>query len=248
MRTQTQAPVSTSLYGACEEMFTGYPLAVETAGNDKILRAMILMVAAGTGGAEFFVLAYEDDSGGSSFRLHQRGAAAPAVLIETDGGTRDPAAAQDVLARGVPLPRHGSLFGWQQDGVVTVLIATYTDYSPEHPEPTWSALPLAGIPESAWPSFIGEEFGRWFWEHLQAGKIVNLAVAVAQARQMIFWVPDGTSGAGCIVVRDDLAGENGSVLPRGRYVYSEDLRAGLPVPPLEDLLADPGKTDLGPRF
>ena len=38
------------------------------------------------------------------------------------------------------------------------------------------------------------------------------------------------------------------MLRRGRYVYSEALRAGEVVPSLTALLADTRKTDLAPRF
>lgn len=65
-----------------------------------------------------------------------RGAAVPDVVV-------------DAVTHGVPFPQDGSLFGWTHGDGVTALVAVYASYTPASPEPSWAAMPLAGIPEAA---------------------------------------------------------------------------------------------------
>jgi hypothetical protein len=131
------------------------------------------------------------------------------------------------------------------------MIAFYGRYTPETPDPSWSVMPDADLGEAAWPpftpSFTGERrLGSWLWEYFQAGHIVNLGPLIASSEDAAFWVDTTeTIGSGCIAVARDLASPAGWALPRGRYVYYQH-RDG--APSLDDLLADPGKTDLAPRF
>ncbi len=55
-------------------------------------------------------------------------------------------------------------------------------------------------------------------------------------------------GSGCCAVARDIKSPDGHTLRCGRYVYYQALQAAKPVPSLEVLLADTGKTDLAPRF
>lgn len=220
---------------ACNTLFATYPLAVEPGkpGTPVICSMTLALVDGGI--PQFFVLTYED-SGDT-----------PAYLLTSRDGTSAADAMEDVLARGLPLPRDGSLYGWVDRGRVTAMIAFYALCAPETPEPSYSPMPDADASEAVWPPFIGERLlGPWLWEYFQAGRIVNLAPLIASTEGAVFWANTVEAiGSGCIAVARDLASPDGWTLPRGRYAYYQHRDAA---PSLDDLLADPGKTDLGPRF
>jgi hypothetical protein len=225
--------ITKNLHEKCGELFATYPLAVSD-------HCSIVLMAADGQQAKFFILNHA--SGKDRYWLHPWRAEGD---FEIDAKTWDvPAWVTDVLAHGVPLPRHGSLFGWKTGNDITTLVAAYSQYEPEHPEPSFSVMPLASLPKSQWPPFISEHFfGPWFWDHYRAGRIVSLAGLVAASRATVFWVvPEGALG-GCVAVEHDVKGTVGT-LPRGVYAYFKDL----PLPPLDELLAFPGNADLAPRF
>ena len=227
--------ITKTMHERCADLFASYPLAADDG-------AMTLMTEDGRD-AKFFIL-YRD---GRSYSLRQRRTTG---AFGIGAETWDiPAWVTDAITHGVPLPEDGSLFGWKPGRDITAMVAIYTQYTPESPEPCWSSMPLAGIPEKQWPPFTGERFfGPWFWDHYRAGRIVSLASLIKGSQRMIFWVPtERASAAGCIAVRADVSGKGG-VLRQGAYVYFEDLRASKPGVPLSDLLAGSGKTDLAPRF
>jgi hypothetical protein len=111
-------------------------------------------------------------------------------------------------------------------------------------------MPLAGVPEAQWPPFTGEPLiGDSFWELLDAGKIVAVGDLVARTPDTVFWVDtDAILGSGCCVVARDVESPEGYTLRSGCYIYYKVLRAGSPVPPLQVLLSETGKTDLAARF
>lgn len=92
-------------------------------------------------------------------------------------------------------------------------------------------------------------FGHWFWEYYQAGTVVYLDDMIAETQDTVFWV-DTTAilGTRCFAVSADVKDPAGCTLPQGRYMTYLTLRAGGPVPSLSDLLADPSRTDIAPRF
>jgi hypothetical protein len=225
------------MHERCGDLFDAYPLAVSD--HDS----MVLMTA-DRKAAKFFILGRKRDGG---YWLHPWRADG---TFDIGAETWDvPAWVTDTLTHGTPLPEHGSLFGWKPGKDITAMVTIYTQYTPESPVPSFAVMPLAGTPEKQWPPFTGEHFfGPWFWDHYRAGRIVSLASIIKDTQRMIFWVPtEGTSAAGCIAVMADVSGKGG-VLRQGAYVYFEDLRAGKPGVPLSELLADPRKADLGPRF
>jgi hypothetical protein len=209
---------------------------------------MVLIVRDGAN-ADFFTLARDDREGRLLYSLVPWRPDGPRVYIEAGGGAVSGTAAI-ALGQGIPLPRHGSLFGWLAGDEVTALLAVYTRYSPEYPEPSWAVMPRAGIPVRRWPPFTGEVlFGSWFWEHYRAGALVSLAGLIAASPGTAFWVnSEAALGWDCCVVSRDIANDGRYTLPRGCYLYYEALRQGVAVPPPETLLAGMGKADLAPRL
>lgn len=146
-------------------------------------------------------------------------------------------------------PADGSLYGWRHGTAITALIMFFDDGAPDG-GPSWSVCPHAGTPEAHWPPFTEADRGPgWFRGHYPAGHLADLGPAVAATRGTIFGVPAGEAlGGHLFAVGADIAVPPGFVLPRGCYAYFSVLRAGHPLPPLEDLLADERREDLGPRF
>ena len=220
-----------TLAGRCSDLFAACPLAVIDGD------AMILMRPAGSG-PEFYVLTGAPEG----YELRRRRSA---DAIWHSAGSGGDAAAAAILSGATPIPCHGSLSGWRQHGTVAALIMADTSGL----VPTWALYPGADLPRDSWPPFTGEHrIGWWFWEHMQAGSIVDLAPLVAATRDQIFWIPAGVPEVNCIAVRAEAAGLDGITLPRGRYAHHKTLSAGIPLPSMADLLADPQRVDLGPRF
>lgn len=235
-----------ALYGTCEELFDKFPLAVRADSGDEASRSMVLLLQEDVA---FFILWLDLDDDEISYSIGPWPAGDDAQISAhrstgmTDTFTR-------AICSGVPIPRDGSLFGWAPADVVVALIVVYAEYAPDNPEPSWTIMPLADTAKSQWPPFIGKRlFGTWFWEHYQNGNIISLSALIARNPDTVFWV-DATAplGAACCVVAADLSDSSGHVLPRGRYVYFQVLEVGTTLPPLDALLADPGRADLAPRL
>ena len=228
---------TSTLAEAGQALFANYPQATRHDGGGRV---MILLVPDG-GDGRYFILDDRDALPSITVRRwREKGAASL--------GDDAPEWAADAVTRGIPLPRDGSLYGWTDNGRVTALIAFYARWTPEYPLPSWSPMPDADAAD--WPPFVGEHLlGPWLWEHYHAGRIVDAGPLIAASPGAVFWT---TSVAplewGCCAVAHDLASPDGWTLPRGRYVYHGELRAGVAVPSLETLLADPSATDLAPRF
>jgi hypothetical protein len=236
-----------SLYEVCRDLFAGYPLAVRVdACGARTVRSMVLMHRDG-GDARFLVLS--DHRGKPGFSVYGW-PVGEIVEIGADGGLDVPDTIQMAVRYSVPIPRDGSLFGWSDGRTITALVAVYATYTPVSPQPSWTVMPLVGVPQAQWPSFTGERFfGGWFWEHYQAGNIISLSGLIAATPDTAFWVDtEAVLGSDCCAVARDINDPRGYKLPCGRYVYYEALQTGKPVPPLSALLADAGKTDLAPRF
>jgi hypothetical protein len=234
-----------SLYDACDELFTGYPLAADDCGGAS--RSIVLMLQDGDA-VEFFVLVHECDDGKPFFSF--RSWRAGGIVDIVADCVSFPAVVVNAVTHGIPIPRHGSLFGWRAADAVIALIAIYADYSPACPLPSWAVMPLVGVPEEQWPPFTEELFlGQWFWEYYRVGSIVSLDRLVAEMRDTIFWVEtEAILGWDCCAVAHDVESPDGYALCQGRYTYYRALRTGKPVPPLQTLLADNGKNDMAPLF
>jgi len=239
---------SVPLGEACRRLFARYPLAIENERYGDSQDSMVLVLRDGDD-PKFFVLQRHHGESRPSYLLkpwqEQDG-----VHVTADATDPVPREFLDAITSGVPFPRHGSLFGWQESGTVTALVAFYARYMPRSPEPRWSVLPLAEAPESRWPPFTSERhFGPWFWEDFRAGDVVAVEDLISRTPGAAFWAhTEATLGSGCCVVSRQIMDPSGYVVPRGRFVFHEILSAGKPLPPLEELLARPDTTDLTPRF
>ena len=232
-----------SLYDACGDRFARYPLAVEPAGT---ARSMVLLYQDGSD-PRFFILTADHDEGQPSYAVRRWRSAGGARI---DPGSAVPEVFANAIVHGVPVPRDGSLLGWDGGGAITALITFYTEYTPQSPVPSWATMPRAGIPDTRWPPFTDEPLlGPWFWEHYRVGRIISLDGLIAATPGVVFWVDTGAVlGSDCCVVARDIKSPAGPALERGRYVYYQALRAVKPVPSLEALLAEAGNIDLAPRL
>ena len=236
---------TSTMHEACGHLLESFPEAVEAYTEPRGMKAMTLIVADG-GGYQFFRLSHEGQ--GKPYVLHEwRG---PCVAEVTAGGKYlGPGEWHPALTAGVPVARSGSLWGWVRDGAVTTLVASYGP-TKLYPEPTFTIMPHAGIPECNWAPFCAEPlFGAWFWEHYHAGTIVSLGDLIAAAPGAVFWADTvATLGSGLIAVTDDVASPVGWTLPVGLFAYYQVLRDGVPLPDPGELFAAGVTTDLAPRF
>jgi len=237
-----------SLYERCHQLFAGYPLAVTTVNRSGTVRSMTLM-RQDSQDARFFVLSQDCSEGSPVYSLCPWNGC-DRVDIDEDGADDSTKVDAKVMISGVPIPRHGSLFGWRSGDSVTALVPIHADYTPTCPEPAWKVMPRAGIPAEWWPPFTNESLlGHWFWSYYRAGRIVSLATLIAGKPDTVFWTDrQEVPGRDCCAVARDITSPEGYTLRRGRYVYYGALRTDKPVPPMSTLLADVGRIDIAPRF
>jgi hypothetical protein len=239
---------TTSLYGACHRLFTSYPLATRAVNSSGTIRSMVLLDRDGED-VKFFVLLQNCDEGKPFYSLcpwHGGN------IVDIEEGSSDAVShvVADVLTNGVPIPQHGSLFGWRNGDAIHALIAIYADDTPACLDPSWTVMPLVEAPQTDWPPFTKQVlFGHWFWEHYWAGSIVSLADLIASIPDTVFLAEtEAIIGWDCCVVARNITSPEGYTLRRGRYVYFQTLRAGELVPSLEVLLSNTRKVDLAPWF
>jgi hypothetical protein len=237
-----------SPYRRCRQLFVRHPLAVRMANRTGTVRSMVLTVQDGDE-AGFYVLLHHRDADEDFYLLKRwRGKSIGSAYACSDDDV--PTAFANVVSRGTPVPRDGSLFGWKSDDGVTALVTIAVKYTPAHPEPSWSLLLLADVPDAQWPPFVAEpHFGSWFWSHYRARRIVWLDNLVAATPDTVFWVDtEAILDSDCCIVTRDIESPQGYLLRRGRYVYGQALEDGKRMPSLAELLASPDKTDLASRF
>lgn len=223
-------------YEACEALLDGYPLAADCQHG---ARSMALMVPGKT--LRFYVLAHFPEAGdGPACALYPWQAPEDGAEIRQGAGV--PGWVPGVLAAAVPVPRDGAMFGYAVGAEITALIPVY-GYAEDHPEPSYTVMPRAGISRDLWPAFTSEPMlGHWFWDCVRAGRLISLGPVIAGTCATVFWVPlDELDG--CVRVTCDVLTPAGEVLGAGIYAWSRNLDAGVPLP---DGLE--GATDLAPRF
>jgi hypothetical protein len=239
--------LTSSLYETGRKLFIAYPLASDEADSGTT-RSMVLLLRDGDE-VRYFVLSQYCREGRAWYTIRPW-PAGPMETIDGDGEGLVPRPFATAVSQGTPLPRDGSLFGWTHDGIVTALIAFYTEYSPEVPEPCWSVMPRAGVSDTKWPPFTdGQLIGNWFWELVQAGRIVSIEGLIAKTTETVFWADtEAVFGSGCCVVERDLRSPEGYTLPSGWYIYHKALQAGGQLSSWQGLLTSVSKTDLATRF
>ena len=235
------------MHEACQELFADYPLATEEVNyGGRTFKSMVLMLLEGES-PQYFVLSYDSGKVRPSYSLRQWGTR-DIVNIEVDGTAAVPDVIVKAVGYGFPIPCDGSLFGWNDGGVVTVLTIFYT--KGKH-LPRFTSMPFADLSEAQWPPYVGESLcGRWFWDSHKAGKLVLLTDLIARTPNTVYWVnTEAILGSSCCAVARDVRDPEGRpTLQRGLYVYYKALQTGGPLPELTALLAGNSKTDLAQQL
>ena len=235
-------------YESCDELFASYPLAVRPGADGTTTVCSMVITLRHDDGADFYLLSYDDGGTSPAYFLRPwRGE----TIVKIAGDVRDdvPEVVKDVVSRGVPVPEHGSIFGWRQGRTVTALVIVYADPA-SGSVPSWAVMPLADMEPQQWPPFTREgSFGQWFWQYVDDSSLVSLGGLIASTRDTVLWADTKTTlGSSCCVVTRDVTSPDGYTLSRGRYVYHQTLLDGVTVPSVESLLASTSVIDLAPRF
>jgi len=238
---------TSSLPDACDQLFSAYPLTVTVVNRHPAISSMVLMLQDGED-ERFLVLSQDRREDKRRYSLRPWRATESVDIDPNDGAVSEEIA--NAVTNGVPVPCDGAMFGWRHGDDVSALVAFFTTYAPETPEPSWTVMPRAGIPEAQWPPFTDEcHLGHWFWDHYRAGHAVSVGGLIAANPGTAFWVDTrAVLGSGCCAVACDVRSLDGYALRRGRYVYCQVLRSGSSLPSLEVLLADTDKIDLASRL
>jgi hypothetical protein len=241
-----------TLFSACRQLFSGYPLAVTPSGAGGGYRSMVLLNRA-AGPASFFVLTQARDdlfvlrSWNRRDGVHQEIRPAEPALGSTSGA----------VTTSMPVPRDGALLGWVTGRQVTALL-TAQCRAPETwddpvPVPEIQVLPMAGTSDPLhWPPFTASPLDDVrLWEYARRGQIVDIAPLVTRSPGQAFWVPSPDRWStrheiGCVVVTGNLPAD-GYWLPAGVYLDHWTLREGIPAPPAGRLLTLPAVVDLAEK-
>jgi len=237
-------------FDACLRLFRSYPLAVSVcpAGGSPwsmVLRHGSADRTAAPTEAGYFVLS-QDRAGHFVLR--------PWDVPECRGQRIHPdevvpAAVHEVIANGMPMPHDGALLGWVTDRQASAMLSVHHAGS----GPQLRVLPLAGSEPLDWPPFAANPFADpRFWEYLNWGEIVDLALLLARHPGRVFWVPSqnrsrAADAHGCVVVRERMTADD-YWLAEGVYMDHWILRETVPVAPSAHLLTLPGTVDLASRL
>lgn len=241
-------------FAACLRLFSSYPIAVARSPADGPEQSMLLRHRAGGSagcGPSYFVLSQEQ---ASDFLLGPwdgwrgwgcwEGAGQPirpAIAV--------PAAAHEVIAYGMPIPRDGALLGWVTDRQASAMLSVYHARG----GPQVRVLPLAGSDPLDWPPFAASPLDDGqFWEYVARGQLVDLTPLLARHPGRAFWVPSrnrdrAAAAHGCVVLRESLAADE-YWLAGGVYLDHWILREATAVATADYLLSLPGAVDLASRL
>jgi hypothetical protein len=238
-----------TLFAACRQLFSGYPLAVTPACAEDGGRSMVLVNRA-AGPVIFFVLTQARDDLFVFRSWHRREGVyqeiRPAQPVSDSTG--------HAITASMPVPYDGALLGWVTGRQVTALLTVHSQapqtWDDPVPVPEIQVLPMAGTSDPLhWPPFTASPLDDVrLWEYARRGLIVDIAPLLATRPGQAFWVPSPDRWStrheiGCIVVTGNLPA-HGYWLPAGVYLDHWTLREGIPAPPAGRLLALPAVVDL----
>lgn len=238
-----------SAFAGCEQLFTGYPLAV-TPPRPAGSRSMVLMTWP-AGGPRYFVLTRPRDA---RFIIRPWSRHEESVTITPDAGVPD--SVFRVIAHGMPVPRDGALLGWVEDRQVKAMLTVHSA-PPADPDeavsfPEIRVMPMAGTSELDWPPFTSSpRICGQFWDYLDRSKIVDIGPLLTRRARQAYWVPSPRGhaperGVGCMVLPRNLPGEE-YWLPAGVYIHHWMLREGIPVPAPAHLITLPSAVDMAEK-
>jgi hypothetical protein len=238
MHTQSGA----ATFAACLQLFRFHPLAVAPPGTDGADGSMVLRHRK----AGYFVLTRE---GGDAFVLRSWNSRDG---IEEKIRPREsvPDLVCEVIARCLPVPRHGTLLGWITGKQVTALLPVHSAPDPGSsspaPGPEVRVLPLEETSQEwHWPPFTLDPLDEWrLWEYVDWNELVDVAPLIDEHPGCVLWVPspDGRR-TGHVIVTENLRAEK-YWMPAGVYADHWTLREGLPAPSVGELLKRPKVVDL----
>src|SRR6201996_7833547 len=104
-----------------------------------------------------------------------------------DGEAEVPSEIASVITDGVPLPR-SNLFGWLDNGTVTMLIDVRSTTESPDETPAFSPMPRASMPRDQWPGpppfpLLGACFGDGYDD----GRIADTQSLIAATDGVMFW-------------------------------------------------------------
>jgi len=221
-------------------------------------RHSIVLWHRGAGGTGCYVLTQDPGDDFALWTWQPRGAqdkrvpGQPVHCQRIRPGLPVPATSHQVIAEGMPVPRHGALLGWVSDRQATALMTVFHGRPEEQCGPQLRVLALSGSEPLHWPPFSASPLddGR-MWEYVDRGQIVDLAPVIGRSESGAYWVPSqnpvrAVRGHGCVVVRRPIATDEYWV-PAGVYMDHWMLREQVPAPPASHLVTLPGTMDLGRR-
>ena len=239
-------------FAACRQLFRYHPLAVNQppAGAGGLATMVVRDRTAG-----FFVLTRPEENRFILRSWHER----DGVEEEIRRGRPVPDLARQVIATCLPVPRHGSLFGWIACRQVTALLAVRSAPPSSHGSspgdasaparlagPEVRVLPLEGTTKQwHWPPFTVSPLDDWrLWEYIEWREIVDVMPLLGARPGRAFWVPapDGRP-TGHVVLTENVR-TDAFWLPEGVYCDHWTLREGIEAPPADSLIASPRAVDL----
>ena len=227
---------TTSLYEACQELFTEYPLAARAADHSDAIRSMVLVLREDED-ARFFLLSRDCGDGAARYSLCPW-PGGDAVDIEADEGVPVP----DVVAKAVtPRPAPPS---WLHVRMDARGYHHRTGRGLHGVRCGQAAAPLdgdatrVGTPKSGVATLHRQALFRELVLGVLPGRGHRfLGGVIAASANTVFWVnTQAILGSDCCIVARDIGGPGRRTLQRGCYAYSEVLRAGKRVPSLAALL------------
>lgn len=233
MHTQSGA----ASFAACLQLFRFHPLAVTPPGPDGGDGSMVLRhrklgyFVLTAEGDDAFILRSWDSRDGVEETIRPRQSVPDLVC--------------DVIARCLPVPRHGALLGWITGKQVSALLPVHS--VPGHAKgPDMRVLPIEeSIGEWHWPPFTLDPLGEWrLWEYVDWNELVDVLPLMAENPGRAFWAPspDGRR-TGHIIVTENLRAEK-FWLSAGVYADHWTLREGMGAPAAAELLARREVVDL----